>query len=90
MAQRGWIRKVSEFFNLNATDTVASKSSRHSRAAGEVDVAAQGVAEEVRACGRRAILVQADVGQIGQVQAMASAAQEGLGPIDVLINNAEA
>jgi NAD(P)-dependent dehydrogenase (short-subunit alcohol dehydrogenase family) len=30
------------------------------------------------------------VGQIGQVQAMASAAQEGLGPIDVLINNAEA
>ena len=27
------------------------------------DRAAQGVADEVRACGRRAILVQADVGQ---------------------------
>jgi len=38
--------------------------------------------------GRRAILVKADVAQIEQVQAMVSAAQEGLGSIDVLINNA--
>ena len=52
------------------------------------DGAAQRVADEVRACGRRAILVKADVAQIEQVQAMVSAAQEGLGPIDVLINNA--
>ena len=52
------------------------------------DAAAQRVADEVRACGRRAILVKADVAQIEQVQAMVSAAQEGLGPIDVLINNA--
>jgi NAD(P)-dependent dehydrogenase (short-subunit alcohol dehydrogenase family) len=50
--------------------------------------AAQRVAEEVRACGRRAVLVKADVAQIKQVQAMVSAVQEGLGPIDVLINNA--
>src|ERR1700747_2946712 len=50
--------------------------------------AAQRVAEEVRACGRRAILVKADVAQIEQSQAMVAAAQEGLGPIDVLINNA--
>jgi NAD(P)-dependent dehydrogenase (short-subunit alcohol dehydrogenase family) len=50
--------------------------------------AAQGVADEVRARGRREILVQADVGQIEHVQAMVSAAREGLGPIDVLINNA--
>jgi NAD(P)-dependent dehydrogenase (short-subunit alcohol dehydrogenase family) len=50
--------------------------------------AAQGVADEVGACGRRAILVQADVGQVEQVQAMVAAAQKGLGPIDVLINNA--
>src|SRR5438876_12072914 len=48
----------------------------------------QGVADEVHACGRRAILVKADVGQIEQVQAMVSAAKEGLGPIDVLVNNA--
>jgi NAD(P)-dependent dehydrogenase (short-subunit alcohol dehydrogenase family) len=52
------------------------------------DAAARGVADEVRACGRRAILVEADVAQVEQVQAMVSAAQEGLGPIDVLINNA--
>ena len=50
--------------------------------------AAQRVAEEVGACGRRAVLVKADVAQIKQVQAMVSAVQEGLGPIDVLINNA--
>jgi NAD(P)-dependent dehydrogenase (short-subunit alcohol dehydrogenase family) len=50
--------------------------------------AALSVAEEVRGCGRRAILVNADVGQIDQVQAMVAATEEGLGPIDVLINNA--
>ena len=42
------------------------------------DGAAQRVADEVRACGRRAILVKADVAQIEQVQAMVSAAQGGL------------
>jgi len=49
---------------------------------------AQRVADEIRARERRAVLVQADVSQIEQVQAMVSAAQEGLGPINVLINNA--
>src|SRR5437660_86016 len=52
------------------------------------DGAAQRVADEVRTCSRRAILVKAEVGRIEQVQAMVSAAQEGLGPIDILINNA--
>ena len=50
--------------------------------------AARRVADQVRASGRRAILVQADVSQLEQVRTMVSAAQEGLGPIDVLINNA--
>ena len=50
--------------------------------------AAQRVADQVRASGRRAIIVQADVGQFEQVKAMVAAAQQGLGPIDVLINNA--
>jgi NAD(P)-dependent dehydrogenase (short-subunit alcohol dehydrogenase family) len=50
--------------------------------------AAQRVAEEVSALGRRAILVNADVGQIEQAQTMVSTAQKELGPIDVLINNA--
>jgi NAD(P)-dependent dehydrogenase (short-subunit alcohol dehydrogenase family) len=53
------------------------------------DGAGQRVADDVRACGRRAILVRADVAQIEQVQAMVSGVQEGLGVIDVLINNAE-
>ena len=52
------------------------------------DGAAQRVADEVRARDRRAVLVQADVSRIEQVQIMVSAAQQGLGPIDVLINNA--
>ena len=52
------------------------------------DGAAQRVAHEVRTQGRRAILVQADVSRIEQVKAMVLAAQEGLGPIDTLINNA--
>jgi NAD(P)-dependent dehydrogenase (short-subunit alcohol dehydrogenase family) len=50
--------------------------------------AAQRVANEVRARGRRALLVQADVSQLEQLQGMVSAAQKGLGPIDVMINNA--
>jgi NAD(P)-dependent dehydrogenase (short-subunit alcohol dehydrogenase family) len=49
---------------------------------------AQRVADEVRAHGRRANLVRADVGQLEQVQNMVSAAEQGLGPIDVLVNNA--
>jgi NAD(P)-dependent dehydrogenase (short-subunit alcohol dehydrogenase family) len=52
------------------------------------DGAGRRVADDVRACGRRAILVRADVAQIEQVQAMVSGVQEGLGVIDVLINNA--
>ena len=52
------------------------------------DSAAVGVAEEVRSCGRRATLIKADVAHIEQIRAMVSAAEEQLGPIDVLINNA--
>src|SRR5882757_6102071 len=50
--------------------------------------AAEHVANQVRGCGRRAILVKADVARIEQVRSMVSAAQEALGPIDVLVNNA--
>jgi NAD(P)-dependent dehydrogenase (short-subunit alcohol dehydrogenase family) len=50
--------------------------------------AARRVVDQVRGCGRRAILVKADVGQLEQVKAMVSEAQDGLGPIDILINNA--
>ncbi|MBV8334451.1 MAG: SDR family NAD(P)-dependent oxidoreductase [Alphaproteobacteria bacterium] len=50
--------------------------------------AGQAVAEQVRAQGRRAQLVRADVGELQQVQAMVASTLEGLGPIDVLVNNA--
>jgi NAD(P)-dependent dehydrogenase (short-subunit alcohol dehydrogenase family) len=50
--------------------------------------AAQTIAGQVRAHGRRALLVQADIGRLEQVQAMVSSTREGLGPIDILINNA--
>jgi NAD(P)-dependent dehydrogenase (short-subunit alcohol dehydrogenase family) len=50
--------------------------------------AAEGVADHVRNNGRRALTVKADVANIEQTQAMVAAVEEGLGPIDVLINNA--
>ncbi len=50
--------------------------------------AAQRVAGEVGALGRRAFLVQADLGRIGEVRAMAAAVARELGPIDILVNNA--
>ena len=52
------------------------------------DSAAQSIADDVRAQGRRTLLVQADMGRLEQVQAMVSSTREGLGRIDVLINNA--
>ncbi len=50
--------------------------------------AAEQVAAEVRGRGRRALPVKADVGRIGESAAMVAAVEDGLGPIDVLVNNA--
>jgi NAD(P)-dependent dehydrogenase (short-subunit alcohol dehydrogenase family) len=50
--------------------------------------AARAIAEQVCARGRRALLIKADIGRIEDVRAMVSSAREGLGPIDVLVNNA--
>jgi NAD(P)-dependent dehydrogenase (short-subunit alcohol dehydrogenase family) len=50
--------------------------------------AAQRVAEGARAAGRRAHLVQADVGRIDAVKGMVSAVEQELGPVDILVNNA--
>jgi NAD(P)-dependent dehydrogenase (short-subunit alcohol dehydrogenase family) len=52
------------------------------------EAAAQRVAAEVRGRGRRALPVKADVGRIGESAAMVAAVEDGLGPIDVLVNNA--
>jgi NAD(P)-dependent dehydrogenase (short-subunit alcohol dehydrogenase family) len=49
---------------------------------------AEAVAREVRAQGRRAVLIKADVGKLGEIEAMVADAARQLGPIDILVNNA--
>src|SRR5437764_9816971 len=50
--------------------------------------AAQEIADTIRAQNRRAVTVQANVARLAQVEAMIKTVEEGLGPIDVLVNNA--
>jgi len=50
--------------------------------------AAQGVAREIEALGRRALVKVADVVDRGAVRAMVEEAGAGLGPIDILVCNA--
>ena len=50
--------------------------------------AAQAVAEGVRAAGRRALVVQADVAEESEVLAMFAAVDQGLGRLTGLVNNA--
>src|ERR1700741_5173058 len=50
--------------------------------------AAAGVAREVRALGRRAVLVPGDVSRPADVQAMVAAVVKELGAPDVVVNNA--
>jgi 3-oxoacyl-[acyl-carrier protein] reductase len=50
--------------------------------------AAEQIAQTIRAVGRRCASVQANVARLAQVERMIKAVEEGLGPIDVLINNA--
>ncbi len=50
--------------------------------------AAEEVARAIRGMGRRALAVGADVASTDQVGAMVAAVEEGLGPVDVLVNNA--
>ena len=52
------------------------------------EAAAERVADEVRRHGRRVMPVKADIARIEQIRAMISAVEQGLGPIDILINNA--
>src|SRR6266446_4636581 len=52
------------------------------------EAAATRVADGVKATGRRALPVQADVARLDAVAAMVAAVEEGLGPVDILVNNA--
>ena len=50
--------------------------------------AANDVADRIRADGRRALTVRADMGKLDNIETMVAAVEEGLGPIDVVVNNA--
>jgi len=50
--------------------------------------AADDIAGEARAVGRRVLTVRGDVGRLAEVEAMVAMVEERLGPIDVLVNNA--
>ncbi len=50
--------------------------------------AAEAIAADIAAAGRRAVLVQGDVGTAASCAALVQAAIDGLGRIDVLVNNA--
>jgi len=54
----------------------------------EQTAAAEAVADAIRALGRRAIAVGADVSDGGSVTEMVRAVEAELGPVDVLVNNA--
>jgi NAD(P)-dependent dehydrogenase (short-subunit alcohol dehydrogenase family) len=55
--------------------------------AGRAD-AAEAVAADVRARGRRALTIRADIADPAQVVAMFDRAAEGLGPVDAFVSNA--
>ena len=46
------------------------------------------VAEEIRGCGRRVLLVEADVSKSDEVEEMVKASLRQMGKIDILVNNA--
>ncbi len=50
--------------------------------------AAQQLADEISAGGRRAMTVRGDVARLAEVEALVAAVERELGPIDVLVNNA--
>jgi NAD(P)-dependent dehydrogenase (short-subunit alcohol dehydrogenase family) len=50
--------------------------------------AAEAVAARIRAGGRKAVLVKADVSKLAEIQSMVAETVERLGPPDILVNNA--
>jgi len=49
---------------------------------------AEATAEAIRALGRRALVVQGDVSKSADVTALVAAVERGLGPVEILVNNA--
>jgi len=92
--------KLASYHGLNAVVTGASSgigrllALRFAREGARVALVArrvaelEGVAGEIRAAGGEALVLPCDVAERGAVFATAAAAQERLGPIDLLVNNA--
>jgi glucose 1-dehydrogenase/3-oxoacyl-[acyl-carrier protein] reductase len=79
-AARGIGRGIAEVFADDGADVAIN----------DIDdgPAAQAVAESLRAKGRRAVVVTADVARRDQVEPMFEHVWSDLGPIDILVNNA--
>jgi 3-oxoacyl-[acyl-carrier protein] reductase len=52
------------------------------------EIDAHGTADAIRALGRRAVAVKGDVSKSADVAALIAAVESGLGPIEILVNNA--
>ena len=71
-----------------ATAVALARAGAHVATVDIDKAAAERTAADVAATGRRSLAVAADVGDLAEIDAMVSAVAAGLGPIDVLVNNA--
>ncbi len=65
-----------------------AEAGAHVAVAGRSRPELEGVAQRIRELGRQAVVVQADVTQVPEVQQMVAEAEAELGPLDILVNNA--
>jgi len=79
-AQQGIGRAMALEFAAAGADVAANWLDDHE--------AIQRIANEIQRLGRRTLLVKADMALIEEVRGMVSAAEQELGPIDILVNNA--
>src|ERR1044072_5256661 len=79
-ASRGIGKGIAEVFAEEGADVAVNYTAQAE--------AAEEVAKWIRAPGRRAIAVKADVAKRAEVQAMMDRVWSELGPADILVNNA--
>ena len=79
-ASRGIGRAIAVELAKNGLDVAVNYRERGAEAAA--------ACAEIEALGRRAVAVQADVGADAEVARLVATIEKGLGPVDVLVNNA--
>jgi 3-oxoacyl-[acyl-carrier protein] reductase len=80
----GGSRGIGQAIAVSLADAGAAVAVNYREKAAE----AEAVADAIRSKGGKAIAVQADVSRAGEVTRLMAAVERGLGPIDVLVNNA--